>query len=185
MRKRFQDLGQMQKWLKQAIGITVVAVGLQGSLQDLSTNMTSPKAIASAIQAAQIYSQCDTKRPCFVDYEPTDEDDPFPGLDYEQFIVAFVIKVRIARSRAVYGGLENLLNAIPDHEVLTCMDSPVRGPHVGYVLIRTPKNPLELSQLKASLHKTSVMFTIPDGSRQIHAGNTTFGNGLSPFNAAT
>lgn len=179
MRKEFDNVGQMQKWLKSAVGVAIIAVSLQSDLDQLYTNIASPNVLASIVKASQVNASC-TNTPCYVDFEDTPDPDPFPDLVYEQYIAAFFVKVRLRQNNRTYGGPELIVKEIQDYDYLLYTRPADEGFLVGYALIRMPSSPTEVSKLKEILLKQSVWVTIPDGSGAMHLGNSQFGNGLNP-----
>jgi hypothetical protein len=181
MKKQFDNISQLQKWLGTAAGIAIVTIGLQSDLEAAYTNITSPITLSLALGTSLTYTDCEPQSPCFVEYEPSKETDPFPDIDYNQFLVAFIAQATFASTGRKYGGYENLLPDICEHEYLVFMKPPEPGFRVGYILVRMPSDPTDVAKLKETLLRKSVSVLIPDGSGEIHTGNIYAGRGLEPY----
>lgn len=176
MKKSFDNVSQLQKWLSTAVGVTVAAVGIQSDLETVFTNITAPPVLASALACSNV----EKTTPCFVEVEPSENSASFPPLDYEQYVAAFTIQVCMNHSGRLYGGHGILLSELKEYEYLVVENQQHRGFTSGVVLIRMPQSPPELEKLKGILLKKCWMMVVPDGSHQIHLGNIAFGQGFTP-----
>lgn len=181
-RREFSTPKGMRDWLKDAVGIAITSIGFMASGDTLYTNMSSPLKIGAALEECSRRGVPD-ETACFIEYDLLEYEDLPSDLELRQYLSALVVEAKLARSDSWYGSHEKLTSHLADYEYLVSMRPSGPGYRLGFVLVKMPDSPNEVEKLRAILEtKGGFMVIVPDGTDEIHIGNTFFGK--NPLNHA-
>jgi len=164
---------ELKIWLRSAIASSVGAVCITASVIDLTTNITSPQRLLKAIESNPSFFEDGYYNAEHTNEKPQDNDD---GITFSHYVFAVTLEVTLTNG-PVTGGMRQLLSSLVGYEFIKRIKKENYG-YLGYVLIRAPESPLELSELQELLNKYSIMYAFPDGTDSYNLNNVRLGNGI-------
>ncbi|MFA1563253.1 hypothetical protein [Aliivibrio fischeri] len=164
---------KLLKWLKKAVGITLLSISLGNSGASIITNTTSPQFVAQAMeQRIDSFS----KGSYVVKYERMDEEEN-DEIPYKKTVWALAYDANLSSGGKILN-LTSLLAELTNFEFIISTTKDTGSYNLTSVFAKQPENPLELEELVGLLKKHASFVTVEDGSGEMHGGNSYVNGGL-------
>jgi len=167
MKKKFSR-SKLVKWLKSAVGISLLSISLGNNISTVMTNTTSPQFLAQTME-----QRLDSfpKGNYIVEYERNTEEDEQDDIPYSKTIWAMAYDANLARGGKILN-LTSLLTKIGDFEYIVSSTKDTGAYNSTSIFVKQPENPLELEELLVTLNRYASFVTVEDGSGEITSTNS-------------
>ncbi|SHO21935.1 Putative uncharacterized protein [Moritella viscosa] len=170
--KKKLSRSKLKKWLKSAVGVTLLSISLGSSVSTVITNSSSPSFVSKAMEHR---IGAFPKGIYLVEYERNDNEADQDDIPYARTIWAMAHDANTSTGDKILN-LSNLLAEVGEYEYVISSNNDTGAYRLTSITVKQPENPIELEELLHVLNKHASFVTVADGSNEI-TGSNSFING--------
>ncbi|MBS0045160.1 hypothetical protein KFE26_23215 [Shewanella sp. M16] len=165
--KKKLSRSKLKKWLKSAVGITLLSISINDDVSTVISNISSTSFLSKAMEQR---IEAFPKGIYLIEYQRDDpeEDDDVP---YNRTVWALAFDANLARGGKILN-LSNLLSDVSDYEYFVSSNTDTGAYKLTSIVVKQPENPIELKELVTILNRHSSFVSIENGSGKITSANS-------------
>ncbi|MCZ4337711.1 hypothetical protein [Shewanella colwelliana] len=167
MKKKFSR-AKLLKWLKSAVGVTLLSISLGNNVSTVMTNTTSPQFVAKAMEQRL---DAFPKGTYIVKYERSVDEDDQDDIPYSRTVWAMAFDANVARGGKILN-LSTMLSEIGEHEYVVSTNDDTGAYRLTSIMVKQPENPMELEELLNTLNRHASFVSVEDGSGEMTGANS-------------
>lgn len=168
--KKKLSRSKLLKWLKSAVGVTLLSISLGNNVSTVMTNTTSPQFVAKAMERRL---DAFPKGTYIVKYERSanEDEDEQDDLPYSRTVWAMAFDANVARGGKILN-LSTMLSEIGEYEYVVSTNDDTGAYRLTSILVKQPENPIELEELLNILNRHASFVSVEDGSGEMTGANS-------------
>lgn len=172
MKKKFSR-AKLLKWLKSAVGVTLLSISLGNNVSTVMTNTTSPQFVAKAMEQR---IAAFPKGTYIVKYKLSSDENEQDDIPYSRTVWAMAFDANVARGGKILN-LSSMLLEISDYEYVVTSNNDTGAYKLTSIMVKQPEDPMELGVLLNTLNKHASFVSVEDGSGEMTGANSFINGG--------